>query len=83
MKNKKATINPNSKNDKYFHYTAVSLNYKEIEKRLRKNIENQTFCIVDKQKWKGMSYPLLKPLYIKNKEIYHAYVSKHNLERER
>ena len=30
-----------------------------------------------------MSYPLLKPLYIKNKEMYNAYVSKHNLERER
>ena len=49
MKNKKATINPISKSDnKYFHYTVVSLNYQEIEKRLRKNIENQTFYIVDK-----------------------------------
>ena len=54
MKNKKATINPISKSDnKYFHYTVVSLNYQEIEKRLRKNIENQTFCIVDKFKPKS------------------------------
>ena len=46
MKNKKATINPNSKSDKYFHYTAVSLNYKEIEKKTQKEYRksNLLYC---------------------------------------
>ena len=87
---KKATINPKKKDDKYFQYAVkVALNYEEI-KLNPERVSNIT-PFIKKYKWKIINYPLkidwktfekynltiaLNILYIKEKEIYPAYISK-------
>ena len=88
-KEKKATINPKNTDDKYFQYAAtVALNYEETESHPERvsNIKQFTY----KYNWKGINHPSKSDdwktfeennptiafhiLYIKEKEIWPAYV---------
>ena len=94
-----ATINlKNKDHDNFFHYAATAaLNYEEIKwnPELVSNVE----LFTNKYNWKGTNYPsktddgktfeknnptiALNTLYIKEKEIYPAYISKPNSAREK
>ena len=93
IKKKKATINPKNADNKCFQYVvAVALNYEEIESHAERFSNIKPF--INKYNWKGIDYPskiddwktfeknnltiALNVLYIKEKEIYHAYISKYN-----
>ena len=96
IKKKKVTINPKNTHDKWFQYAVtVALNYGEI-KRSPERVSNIKLFI-NKYNWKGINYPskiddwktfeknnltiALNILYIKEKEIYPAYIPKHNSTR--
>ena len=98
IKKKKTTINPKSEDDKCFQnaVTAV-LNYGQIELHPERVSNIKPF--INKYNWKGINYPskidewktfaknnpaiALNILYIKEKEIYSAYILKHNSTREK
>ena len=97
MKNKKFTINPKNKDNKCFKYATVALNYKEI-KYIPERVSNIK-PFINKCNWKGINYPskqsdwktieknnltvALNILYTKEKEIFPAFISNHNLIREK
>ena len=98
MDKKKATINPKNEDDKCFQYAVtVALNHKEIQRDPQKIAKTKPF--INKYNWNGIKYPskiddwktfeknnsttALNIFYIKEKEIYPAYISKHNSTRER
>ena len=98
IKKKKATTNPKNTDVKSFQYAVtVPLNYEEIKRNPDRVSNIKPF--IDKYNWKGINYPLeiddwktfeknnltiaLNIWYIKEKEIYPAYVSKHNSTREK
>ena len=93
QKKKKTTICPKNTDGKCFQYAVtVALNYKAIWSHPKKvsNIK----LLINKYKWKGISYPskiddwenfeknnwaiALNILYIKEKEIWSAFISKIN-----
>ena len=93
MKKTKATINPKNKEDNSFQYAeTVALNYEEIKWNPERASNIKTF--VNKYNWKGINYPsqlddcktfekknpaiALNILYINEKEICPAYISKIN-----
>ena len=93
IKKKKATINPKNTDDKCFQYLAtVALNYEETESHSERVSYITPF--IKKYNWKGINYPLkiddwktfeknkltiaLNILYIKEKEVCPAYISKIN-----
>ena len=93
MKKTKATINPKNKDDNSFQYAeTVALNYEEIKWNPERASNIKAF--VNKYKWKGITYPsqlddckmfekqnpaiALNILYINEKEICPAYISKIN-----
>ena len=82
---KKATINPKNTDDKYFQYAAtVALNYDKIKWNPERVSNIKAF--INKYNWKEINYPskidhwtiALDILHIKEKEIFPAYISKHN-----
>ena len=92
IKKKKAT-NPKNEDDKCFQYVVtVALNYGEIELDPERISNIKTF--INKYNWRGINFPseidgwktfeknnltvALNILYIKEKEIYPAHISKHN-----
>ena len=94
IKKEKATTNPKNEDDKCFQYAVtVVLNYGEIESHPERVLNIKPF--IDKYNWKGMNCLstigdwktfdknnltiAVNILYIKEKEIYPAYISKHNL----
>ena len=98
IKKKKATINLKNTDDKCFQCgVTVALNYEEIESHPVRVSNIKPFT--NKYNWKGINDPskidhwktsgknnltvVLNILYIKEKEIYPAYVSKYNLPREK
>ena len=98
IKKKASTINLKNKDDKCFQYVVtVALNYGEIESHPERVSDIKPF--MNKYKWKGKNYPsklddwktfeknnpviALNILYIKEKEICPAYISKNNLECEK
>ena len=98
IKKKNATINPTNTSNKCFKYAAtVALNYGEIESHLERVSNIKLF--MDKYNWKGINYPskiddwktfeknnliiALNILYIKEKKIGPAYISKINSHREK
>ena len=93
IKNKKTIINPKHEDSKYFQYAStVALNYEEIKCNPERVSNIKPF--IKKYNWEGINYPskiddwkkfekniptiALKILYIKEKEILLAYISKHN-----
>ena len=89
---KKAKINPKNKDDKCFRYAVtVALSYREIESNPERVSKIKQF--INKYDWKGINYPskiddwetleknnpaiALNILYIKEKEICPAYISKY------
>ena len=93
IKKKKATINPKDTDDKCFQYTAaVALNYEEIKQNPERASNMKPF--INRYNWKGKNYPskiddwktfekndptiALNILYIKEKELCPAYISKTN-----
>ena len=93
IKNKKATINPKNEDDRCFQYVVtVALNYGDIESHPERVLNIKKF--INKYNWKELNYPSKTDdwktfekndltlagniLYIKEKEIYPAYFSKHN-----
>ena len=93
IKKKKATINQKNTDDKCFQYmVTVTLNYEETESHPERVSNVKLF--IYKYNWKGINYPpeiddrtmfeknnqtiALNILYIKDKEIYPAHISKHN-----
>ena len=98
LRNKKATINPKNENDKCFLYAAtVALNHEEIKWNRGRVSNIKPF--INKYNCQGINYPsklddrkkfeknnltiALNILYIKEKEILPAYISKHNSTREK
>ena len=98
IKKKKATINPKDTDDKCFQYAVtVALNYEEIKWNPERVSNIKPF--INKYDWKGINYPSkiddwktfekhnptipLNILYIKEKEILPAYISKHNSTHEK
>ena len=99
IKNKKATINPiNKKDNKCFQYTVtVALNHEEIKKDPQRIANVKAF--INKYNWEGINFPSLEDgrkkfekknrtvapnvLHARKEEIYPAYVSKHNSNREK
>ena len=99
IKNKKATIYPiNKKYDKCFQYAVtVALNNEEIKKDPQRITNIKPF--INKYNWEGINFLsqkddwkkfeknnvtiALNVLYAKKEKIYHAYVSKHNSNREK
>ena len=92
-KKKRATINPKNTDNKCFQHAAtVAFNYKEIKWNLER-VSNIT-PFINKYIWKGINYPskiddwknfeknnttiALNKLYVKEKEIGSAYISKIN-----
>ena len=89
-------INPKNE-DKCLKYATVALSYKEI-KYIPERVSNVKLFI-NKYNWKGINYPskqsdwkkfeknnptvALNILYTKEKEIFPAYISNHNLIREK
>ena len=97
-KRKKSRENPKNEDDKCFHYAAtVPLNREEINKDPQRILKVEPF--INKYNWNGIKYLTkvddwktfeknilaitLIILYIKQKEIYSACVSKHNPTREK
>ena len=97
-KKKKATINPKSEHGKRFQYAVtVALIYGEIESHPERVSNINPFK--NKYNWKGINYPsriddlktfeknnttiVINILYIKEKEKYLVYISKHNSAREK
>ena len=95
---KKSTINPKNEDDKCFQYTATAaLNYEEIKWNPERVLNIKPFT--NKHNWKGINCLsktgdwkrfeknnpaiALNVLYIKEKEILPAYISKHNSTREK
>ena len=93
IKKERATINPKNSDDKCFQYAATAaLNYEEIKRNPERVSNIKLFT--NKNIWEGISYPskidnwktfeknnltiTLSVLYIKEKEIHVAYISKHN-----
>ena len=93
IKKKKARLNPKNKDDKSFQYAVtVAVNYGEIESHPERVSNIKPF--INKYKWRGINYPskmddwkmfeknnpaiALNILYIKEKEICPAYISKFN-----
>ena len=98
IKIKKATINLKNDVDKCFQYTATAaLNYEEIKWNPERVLNIKPFT--NKYNWKGINCLsktgdwkrfeknnpaiALNVLYIKEKEILPAYISKHNSTREK
>ena len=98
MKKKKATINSEYEDDICFQYArTVALNHEEIKINPQRISKIKPF--INKYNWNGIKYPpkidhrktfeknnpTIAPnvLYIKEKEIYPAYISKHNSTREK
>ena len=98
IKKEKAIINPENANDKFFQYAVtVELNYEEIESHPKRFSNIKLF--INKYNWKGINYPsniddwktfeknyltiALNILFIKEKEIHPADISKHNSSREK
>ena len=92
-KEKIATINPKNEDDNCFQYAAtVAVNHEEIKRDPQRISKIKSFT--NKYNWNGIEYPskiddwktfeennstiALNILYIKEKEIYPAYISKHN-----
>ena len=96
-KQKNQTINPKNEDDKCFQYAIVALNYEEIKCDPERVSNIKPF--VNKYNSEGINYPskiddwkkfeknnptiALHILYIKEKEILPAYISKHNSTREK
>ena len=96
---KKATITPvNTKDNKYFQYAlTVALHYEEIKIDPQRITKIKSF--INNYNWEGINYPsekddckkseknnltiALNVLYAKIEKMYLAYVSKHNLNREK
>ena len=93
IKRETATINPRNTDDNFFQYAGtVALNYEEVESHLE--IISNIKPFTNKYNWTGVNYSFkiydwktsdknnpiiaLNTLYIKEKEIYPAYISKHN-----
>ena len=93
IKRKKATINPKNKDDQCFQYAVtVALNHEEIKWNPERVSNIKPF--INKYKWKGINYLsklddwktfqknnltiAFNILYIKEKEIFPAYISKTN-----
>ena len=93
IKTKKATINPKNTDDRCFQYAAtVAINYEEIESHPKRVPNIKLF--INKYNWKGINYPTkiddwktfeknnpiiaLNILYVKQKIICPAYISKSN-----
>ena len=92
-------INPiNKKDNKYFqNAVTVALNYEEIKKDPQRITKTKPF--INKYYWETINFPsekddlkkfeknnvtiALNVLYAKQEKIYPAYVSKHNLNREK
>ena len=98
IEKKNATENPKNTDDKCFQYpVTVALNYEEIKWNPERVSNIKPF--INKYNWKGINYPskmdvwktfkknnlaiALNILYIKEKEIYPACISKHNPTREK
>ena len=97
LKNKKATLNPKNKDDKYFQY-ALTVNYQNIKKDPQTISKIKPF--IDRYDWKEMSFPShqkdWKKVELNNKlfdlnilfvphnteEIRYRYVSKYNTKRK-
>ena len=93
IKKKKATINPKTDDDKCFqNATRTTLNFEKIEKDPQKNLNIIAF--INNYDWEGINHPskiedskrfeknnpanALNILYIKEKEVCIAYISKIN-----
>ena len=98
IKKKKATITPKNTDDKCFQYVEiVALNHEEIKRDPQRISKFKLF--INKCNWTGIKYPSKiddwktfdknnptiahSILYIKEKEICPAYISKHNSTREK
>ena len=98
IKKKKATLNPKNTDDKRFQYVAtVALNFGEI--KWNSEIVSNIKPFINKYNWEEIKYPsktddwktfkknnltvVLNILYIKDKEIYSAFISKLNSTREK
>ena len=98
IKKKKATINPQNEDDKWFQYAATAaLNYAEIESHPERVSNIKPF--INKYNWKGINYPskindwktfeknnpiiTLDILFNKENEICPAYISKINSNYEK
>ena len=91
-------VNPKNEDCKCFQYAVMAtLNYEEIESHRERNSNIKRF--INKYNWKGINYLwkrdvwktfeksnptiALNVLYIKEKQIYLAYLSKQNSTREK
>ena len=99
IKSKKAAINPINKKDNKCIQNAVTvaLNYEEITKYQQRITKIKPF--INKYNWEGINFPSEKDdwknfeknnvttalnfLYAKKQEVFPAYVSKHNSNREK
>ena len=98
IKKKRATINPKNTDVKYFQCAVtVALNYEEIQSHPDRVSNIKPF--INKHNWKGIKYPskiddwktfkkndptiAFNILYVKEKEIFLAYISKVNLNYEK
>ena len=98
IKKKRTTINPTNKDDKFLQYAAtVALNNEKIKRDPQRISKIKPF--INKCNWNGIKYPskidnwktfekinlitALNILYIKQKEIYPVYISKHSSTREK
>ena len=90
-KNKKAIINPQNKDGKYFQYAIIAaLIYEQIKSHSERISNIKTF--IDQYDWKEINFPsnkktrtiALNILYVPyvTEEIRHVYKSKYNKERE-
>ena len=90
IKNKKATINPNSVEDKCLQYAGtVAFNHEEIGKKISIEYQKPSYQITHlsgKVDWKKIEKNnptmALNVLYVKKVNIYPAYISKNNLNHE-
>ena len=97
IKNKNPTTNSNNTDDKCFQYAViVALNHEELKRDPQRISKNKPF--INKYKWNGYKISVknddwktfeknnptiaLNVLYIKEKEVYPANISKHNSTRE-
>ena len=93
IKKKKGTINPKNEDHKCFQYAAtVALNHEEMKKDPQRILKIKPY--INEYNWNGIKYPskidewktfeennmtiTLNILFIKEKEIYPVYISKHN-----
>ena len=85
LKNRKATVNPNNKDDRCFQYAlTVALNHEQIKKDSQRIMKIKPF--IDQYNWKEIDFlPHSRNiLYVprNTEKIRHAYKSKLNLKRE-